>query len=81
LALSYGVFPIYQEIRKSTRVYLVAALKMLIQKSFLTGSEMVIYLSSSFGVAGGTTFLEINHVDTIINNADHFLLPNFPAEG
>lgn len=79
LALSYGVFPIYQEIRKTTRVYLVAALKMLKQKSLLTGENMVIYLSSSFGVAGGTTFLEINHVDTIINNADHFLLPNFPS--
>lgn len=80
LALSYGVFPIYQEIRKSTRVYLVAALKMLKQKSWLKGEDMVVYLSSSFGVAGGTTFLEINHVDTIINNADHFLLPNFPGE-
>jgi len=79
LALSYGVFPIYQEIRKTTRVYLVAALKMLKQKSLLAGENMVIYLSSSFGVAGGTTFLEINHVDTIINNADHFLLPNFPS--
>src|SRR5574344_356868 len=80
LALSYGVFPIYQEIRKNTRVYLVSALKMLIQRALLKGNEMVIYLSSSFGVAGGTTFLEINHVDTIIQNADHFLLPNFPAE-
>jgi len=80
LALSYGVFPIYQEIRKSTRVYLVAALKMLKEKTWLKGQDMVIYLSSSFGVAGGTTFLEINHVDTIINNADHFLLPNFPGE-
>ena len=80
LALSYGVFPIYQEIRKSTRVYLVAALKMLKQRIWLKGEDMVVYLSSSFGVAGGTTFLEINHVDTIINNADHFLLPNFPAE-
>jgi len=80
LALSYGVFPIYQEIRKNTRVYLVAALKLLKQKEMLNGEAMVIYLSSSFGVAGGTTFLEINHVDTIINNADHFLLPNFPEE-
>jgi len=80
LALSYGVFPLYQEIRKSTRVYLVSALKMLKQKAWLKGEDLVIYLSSSFGVAGGTTFLEINHVDTIINNADHFLLPNFPAE-
>jgi len=78
LALSYGVFPIYQEIRKNTRVYLVAALKMLKQKALLKGEDEVIYLSSSFGVAGGTTFLEINHVDTIVNNADHFLLPNFP---
>lgn len=80
LALSYGVFPIYQEIRKNTRVYLVSALKTLKQKSCLKGEDMVIYLSSSFGVAGGTTFLEVNHVDTIINNADHFLLPNFPVE-
>jgi len=80
LALSYGVFPIYQEIRKNTRVYLVAALKMLKKKNLMEGGDMVIYLSSSFGVAGGTTFLEINHVDTIINNADHFLLPNFPVD-
>jgi pyruvate kinase len=80
LALSYGVFPIYQEIRKSTRVYLVAALKMLKQKALLKGEDMVIYLSSSFGVAGGTTFLEINNVDTIVNNAEHFLLPNFPVQ-
>jgi pyruvate kinase len=80
LALSYGVFPIFQEIRKNTRVYLVIALKMLKEKALLNGKDMVIYLSSSFGVAGGTTFLEINHVDTIINNANHFLLPNFPAQ-
>jgi len=79
LALSYGVFPIFQEIRKSTRIYLVSALRMLKQRNWLESEDMIIYLSSSFGVAGGTTFLEINHVDTIINNADHFLLPNFPA--
>jgi pyruvate kinase len=80
LALSYGVFPIYQEIRKSTRVYLVSALKMLKQKALVKGKEMVIYLSSSFGVAGGTTFLEINNVETIVNNADHYVLPNFTPE-
>lgn len=79
LALSYGVLALYQEIRKSTRVYLVAALKMLENREKLKGKDMIIYLSSSFGVAGGTTFLEINHVDTVINNADHFLLPNFPS--
>lgn len=79
LALSYGVFPIYQEIRKSTRIYLVSALKMLLNRGLLANADTIIYLSSSFGVAGGTTFLEINHVDTVINNADHFLLPNFPA--
>lgn len=79
LALSYGVFPIFQEIRKSTRIYLVSALKMLKKRDLLESDDKIIYLSSSFGVAGGTTFLEINHVDTIINNADHFLLPNFPS--
>lgn len=80
LALSYGVFPIYQEIRKSTRIYLVSALRTFKQKQWLKSDDRIVYLSSSFGVAGGTTFLEINHVDTVINNADHFLLPNFPAE-
>jgi pyruvate kinase len=79
LALSYGVFPIYQEIRKNTRIYLVSALRMLKQRELLRCEDRIIYLSSSFGVAGGTTFLEVNHVDTIINNADHFLLPNFPG--
>lgn len=79
LALSYGVFPIYQEIRKSTRTYLVAALHLLKLRQLLNGDDSIVYLSSSFGVAGGTTFLEINQVDTIINNADHFLLPNFPS--
>ena len=79
LALSYGVFPIYQEIRKNTRIYLVSALRMLKQRELLHSEDRIIYLSSSFGVAGGTTFLEVNHVDTIINNADHFLLPNFPG--
>lgn len=77
LALSYGVFPLYQEIRKNTRIYLVSALRMLKQRTLLNGEDRIIYLSSSFGVAGGTTFLEVNQVDTIINNADHFLLPNF----
>jgi len=77
LALSYGVFPIYQEIRKNTRIYLVSALRMLKQRELLCSEDRIIYLSSSFGVAGGTTFLEVNHVDTMINNADHFLLPNF----
>jgi len=77
LALSYGVFPIYQEIRKNTRIYLVSALRMLKQRELLQCEDRIIYLSSSFGVAGGTTFLEVNQVDTIINNADHFLLPNF----
>ncbi len=79
LALSYGVFPIYQEIRKNTRIYLVSALRMLKQRELLHSEDRIIYLSSSFGVAGGTTFLEVNHVDTVINNADHFLLPNFPG--
>src|SRR5574344_991340 len=80
LALSYGVFPLYQEIRKNTRIYLVSALRTLKQKQWLKSDDRIVYLSSSFGVAGGTTFLEINHVDTVINNADHFLLPNFPSE-
>ena len=80
LALSYGVFPIYQEVRQNTKVYLLSALKMLKQRAVLKGDDLVIYLSSSFGVGGGTTFLEINKVDTIANNIERFQLPNFPSE-
>lgn len=77
LALSYGVIPVYQEEKGSNREYFFAALEMLIKKGWIKESNMVAYLTGSFGEGGGTTFLEINQVDKIFAMRDKFVLPNF----
>jgi pyruvate kinase len=66
LALSYGVIPLYQEIGKNTRPCFFAALKMLIKEGYLHNDDKIAYLGG--GQEGkGITFLEINRVDSIIN--------------
>ncbi len=77
LALSYGVLPIYQEEKNSSREYFFAALKMLLEKGWISTANMVAYLTGSFGEGGGTTFLEINQVNKILGMKDKFDLPNF----
>ncbi|MCL1943263.1 MAG: pyruvate kinase [Candidatus Azobacteroides sp.] len=77
LALSYGVFPIYQKEKESNRAYFFAALDMLLKEGRIDKSNMVAYLTGSFGEGGGTTFLEINQVDKILAKRNEFVLPNF----
>lgn len=77
LALSYGVFPIYQEETNNTQKYFFLALKLLINKELIEEEDHVCYLSGSFGEGFGTTFLEINQVKQIFVSRDKYLLPNF----
>lgn len=77
LALSYGVLPIFQEEKDNARTYFLAALEMLLATKRVTKNDMFAYLSGSFGEGGGTTFLEINQVDTVLSNAQEYLLPSF----
>ena len=49
LALSYGVWAVYQEESKSEREYYFKALNELIKSGRITRSDMVAYLSGSFG--------------------------------
>ncbi|NDV64112.1 pyruvate kinase [Bacteroides sp. 224] len=79
LALSYGVLPIFQEEKDNARSYFFSALRMLIESKRVTGGDMFAYLSGSFGEGGGTTFLEINKVDTVLNNANNYSLPTFTS--
>ena len=55
--------------------YYFTALRKLINDGVLSGKDMVAYLSG--GKAGTkTSFLEINQVDDVLNNADEYVLPN-----
>ncbi len=77
LALSYGVFPIYQEGKGNTQQYFLEALQELLQNGWIEREDSVCYLSGSFGEGFGTTFLEVNRVDKILESRAQYLLPNF----
>jgi len=77
LALSYGVLPIFQEEKANAQAYFFEALKLLMNEKRVFVDDMVAYLSGSHGEGGGTTFLEINKVEDILNKADKYLLPSF----
>lgn len=77
LALSYGVYPIFQEEKGSSQQYFLAGLKGFVEKGILQLSDNVCYLSGSLGEGTGTTFLEVNQVDKILNTTDTYSLPDF----
>ncbi len=77
LALSYGVWAVYQEESKSEREYYFKALNELIKSCRITRSDMVAYLSGSFGEGGGTSFLEINNVGKVLDAGNKYSLPTF----
>ncbi len=77
LALSYGVFPIYQAEASNTLEYFLLGLQYFLKKGLLEREDYVCYLSGSFGEGFGTTFLEINKVDKVLGSKDKYLLPSF----
>src|SRR5574344_1336400 len=77
LSLSYGVLPIYLEEKDNAQAYFFSALDLLLKEGRLVEEDMVAYLSGSFGEGGGTSFLEINKVKTILSKAKDYLLPTF----
>lgn len=66
LALSYGVIPFSEYRNLSSHDLYVAAVRLLLQKEYVTLDDKVAYLSGSLGQGGGNTFLEINKVKDII---------------
>ncbi|MDR3140305.1 MAG: pyruvate kinase [Tannerellaceae bacterium] len=77
LSLSYGVWAVHQAWNDSRRAYFFDALRELINSGHITHNDMVAYLSGSFGEGGGTTFLEINNVGKVLDNAESYSLPTF----
>ncbi len=77
LALSYGVWAVYQPWNDSRRGYFHDALNQLIKSGQITRNNMVAYLSGSFGEGGGTSFLEINNVGKVLDAGSKYALPTF----
>ncbi len=77
LALSYGVWAVYQPWKDSRRGYFFDALNELKKSGRLTSNDMFAYLSGSFGEGGGTSFLEINNVGKVLNAQNSYSLPTF----
>lgn len=80
LSLSYGVWAVHQPWNDSRRGYFLDALNELIKSGRITRSNMVAYLSGSFGEGGGTSFLEINNVGKVLDAGHEYMLPTFKEE-
>lgn len=75
LALSYGVEAVYQPEMVNGQQYYFAALRKLLKDSAIKEDDMVAYLSG--GKQGThTSFLEINVVRDVLDNAEEYVLPN-----
>jgi pyruvate kinase len=76
LALSYGIFPIYQEKKDNSKEYFFSALNRLMHENILTNEDYISYLGGSQGIGGGTTFLEINKVDDLLKSRKSYTFPD-----
>lgn len=67
LSLSYGVFPSHLEPKKDKFKMVRAALRSLLSTKSIQSEDMVIYVGGSFGIGGGSTFMEISKVYKLIS--------------
>ncbi len=72
LALSYGVFPeIVEEGAKSKT--LRNTIESLIANEDLCLNDLVCYIGGSFGIGGGTTFIEILTIENLMKKIDSYV--------
>jgi len=67
LSLSYGVFPSHLEPKKDKFKMVRAALKSLVNDQQIDPEDTVIYVGGSFGIGGGSTFMEISKAYKLIS--------------
>lgn len=80
LSLSYGVWATHQPYQESRRGYFYEALAQLLKINLVTKEDMVAYLSGTYGEGGGTSFLEINSVNSILAFGAKYYLPIFKSD-
>lgn len=73
LALSYGVFPHLTESGSSKSEIIHNSLMKLKEREVLGDDDLVAYLGGSFGIGGGTTYLEIITVEGLLNKIDRYV--------
>jgi pyruvate kinase len=67
LSMSYGIWAVYQHKTEDRRSYIRKALTALIESRHITRKDMVVYLQGTH--SGGTSFLEINSAEKILDCA------------
>ncbi len=72
LALSYGVFPRHTEAGSSKGEIMHKTLIKLQDMKVLKNDDLVAYLGGSYGIGGGTTYLEIITVEGLIKKIDRY---------
>lgn len=63
MALSYGVFPSFLEIKKNKFKIEKAAITSLINSNSISKDDLIIYVGGRFGEDAGASFMEISTVD------------------
>ncbi len=66
LALSYGVFPEYQEPRKSKDDFLHYALVSLLKRHEIDKDDKVVVIAGNFGASNGASFIEISEAKYLV---------------
>ena len=65
LSLSYGVYADVIEPKKDKFKMVRTSLKALTEKGTLEGDDQIVYVGGSFGIGGGSTFMEISTVEKL----------------
>ncbi len=73
LALSYGVFPKMMEEGKSKSEIIKKTIEKIMKKGDVEGSDLIAYIGGSFGIGGGTSFLEIVTIDNLLKKIDSYI--------
>ncbi|MDP4184201.1 MAG: pyruvate kinase [Bacteroidota bacterium] len=66
LSLSYGVFAEVIQAKKNKDKMVKSALKHMVETEQFTKKDTVVYVGGSFGVGGGTSFMEIASVEKLV---------------
>jgi pyruvate kinase len=71
LSLSYGVYADVIEPKKDKFKMVRNCLKALTEKGNLQENDQIVYVGGSFGIGGGSTFLEISTVDKLTKKEEN----------
>jgi pyruvate kinase len=70
LALSFGIFPSYLEIKKNKMQIQKAAVLSLIKENFLKADDLLIYVGGRFGEEAGASFIEVSTAKNIFSKIE-----------